>query len=120
MVVFDALAAAINIDMGFFTGIAMGNLLWLAIFYALVHIFFDGKNVLYWFALFTFTLWSVLDFERFTGLAFSGAAFLLVYYISKISLIAFVETTPSLKKFALVFSTLHYYALALFFTFLVV
>ena len=119
MVIFQAIHSALALDFGFFIDVFMGNLLWVAIFYALVHILFDGKNVLYWFGLFTFTLWCVIDFERFTGLAFSAAAFLLLYYITKISIIAFVQSTPSLQRYALVFSTLHYYVLAIAFTFMV-
>lgn len=117
MVFFEALQALLNIDIQFFIDITLNNLVWVAIFYALIHYFFDGKKVWYWFLFWSVLLWAILDWEKLTGYVFTGAAFLLLYYITKISLLALAENSPGLRKYLVVISTIQAYSLIIIFTF---
>ncbi|VVB98901.1 Uncharacterised protein [uncultured archaeon] len=117
MVFFEAVQALLNIDFQFFIDIVMNNLLWFFIFYALMHLFFDGKKVLYWFVLFCVLMWVAFDWEKLTGFAFTGASFLLVYYAAKLTGFILTETTPSLRKYGVLVSSLSFYVLVVLWAF---
>ncbi|HIH09797.1 MAG TPA: hypothetical protein HA254_03945 [Candidatus Diapherotrites archaeon] len=119
MVFFEAIQALFTLNFQFFIDIIMGNLLWVFAFYVMIHIFFDGKKMLYWFVLWGFLLWAILDWEGLTGMSFTGAMFLLFYYTTKLALLAIVETTPALRKYMVLLSSVQAYVLILIFTFLV-
>ncbi len=117
MVFFEALQALFPLDLGFFVDITMNNLLWVAVFAALIYFFFEGKRLLYWFLFWNFLLWAILDWEKLTGYVFTGATFLLLYYIIKIVLLALAENSPGLKKYMVVISSIQAYSLIIIFTF---
>ena len=118
MVFFEAVHALLSLDFGFFIDVVMNNLLWVAIFAAMIHFFFDGKRLVYWFTLWGIDLWAIISWEQFTGMAFSGASFLMVYYISKLAVLSIAENTPSLKKYMVVISTVQAYTMIILFSFL--
>ena len=98
MVIFQAINAIFSLDINFFINIFMNNLLWVFVFYALIHYFMEGRRVIYFFLVFSFLLWSFVDFEILTGLAWNAAGFLLIYYLTKIALLTLAEDIPSLKN----------------------
>ncbi len=93
-------------DLPWLLGFMRSNLLWLAVLSALVHILFNGEKFVPAIIFMTFALWLWGDFEGLSGIGFAGAQVLAVYYISKISLLAIVENTPSLKRHLVVISTI--------------
>ena len=117
MVFFEAVHALLSLDIGFFVDVVMNNLLWVFVFYVLIHIFFDGKKVLYWFLLFCVLMWAAFDWETLTGFSFTGASFLLIYYATKLSGFVLTETTPSLRKYGVLVSSLVFYGLVILYTF---
>ncbi len=117
MVFFEAVQALLQLDVGFFIGLALSNIFWVFAFYLMIHYFFEGKKTVYFFFLWGFLLWAILDWEHITGFAFSGAAVLMLYYVTKIALLKFAETTPALKKYMIVLSTIQAYGLIWVFTF---
>ncbi len=119
MVFFEAVQAAANLDLGFFIDMVLSNIAWVFVFYAMIYIFFHGKKTFYFFVLWGFLLWAIMDWQNITGMAFSGAGFLLLYYVSKLGLLGFVESVPSLRKYIVVASSLSAYALIWLYTFLI-
>ncbi|MEM4390824.1 MAG: hypothetical protein QXU92_02810 [Candidatus Diapherotrites archaeon] len=95
----------------------MNNLLWVFIFAFLVYIFFPKDKIKY-FLLFSILIWAILDMTSLTGLAFTGAQLLLIYYITKIVVLSFFDT-PLLRKYMPLASAIHGYGVVLIFTFLV-
>lgn len=118
MVFFEAIMEILQLNLQFFTDLVTSQMLWVFGFAVLIYFFFD-KNRLYWYVLWAFLLWAILDWEHLTGMAFSGASFLLFYYVTKLSILAIAEKSPALKKYMIVISTLHAYTLIVIFTFLV-
>src|SRR3989344_3857397 len=119
MVFFKAIQAIGNLDIGFFIGVILGNIFFVFALYAMIHIFFNGKKTIYFFVLFAFTLWALIDLETLTGIGITGTLFLLFYYVSKLALLGFVESVPALKKYMIVVSSVSAYLLAWFFVFFV-
>ena len=114
---FEAVQALFSLDLLFFIEIFMENLLWVFMFIALMYFFFDGKRTIYFSFLFVLVMWAWADLEPLTGLVWTSAFFLLFYYLSKIALIGFTESSPSLKKYTIIISTLQFYILFLIFNF---
>lgn len=97
----------LSLDIGWFAALIMNNLLWLFIFYAVMHIFLGGKNVLYGFVVFCLALWAWQDFQNASGVIIFGASFLSIWYITKLALLAIVETVPALSKKLIYINELH-------------
>ena len=117
MVFFEAVSALAQLNLSFFIDLVTNNLLWVFAFYAMIHFFFEGKKTIYFFVLWGFLLWAILDWENITGMAFSGASFLLLYYTSKIAILRTAEHIPALKKYLVVLSSIQAYGLIFIFTF---
>ena len=119
MVFFEAVQALASLDLSFFVDLVLNNIFWVFAFYVMIYIFFEGKKTVHFFLLWGFLLWAILDWEYLTGMAFSGSMFLLVYYISKLSLLGFAESTPGLKKYLVVISTLQAYSIIWLYSFFI-
>ncbi|MEK6957611.1 MAG: hypothetical protein AABW99_01355 [archaeon] len=119
MVFVEAVQALFSLDLGFFIDIVMNNLLWVFLLYALVHYFFDGKHILHYFLLLSLMMWAWADLEKITGLAWTAASFLLIYYITKLAVIAWAENSPGLKNKIVVISELQFLLLLFIFTFFI-
>lgn len=117
MVFLDALQALFALDIGFFIDVLMGNILWAFLFYAIMYIYTDGKHTLYFFLLFTAVMWAYIDFEKITGIVWSAASFILIYYVTKLAVIAIAEKTPALKSRLFLVSEVQFLSLMLAFTF---
>lgn len=95
----------------------MGNLLWVFIFYALVYFFLDGKQTIKYFIIWGFLIWAIIAWEELSGMAFSVASFLLLFYLSKLTLLKFVEDSPVFKKYIIAISTIQAYVMIIFFNY---
>ena len=58
-----------------------------------------------------------MDFEVLTGLAWSGASFLLLYYITKLAVLAWAENSKTLQKHLILISEIQFLSLLLIYTF---
>ena len=119
MVFFEALQALFELNLGFFVDIAMNNLLWIFIFYALIHYFLEGKRTLYFFLVFAMVIWTFIDFEILTGIAWQAAGFLLIYYVTKLAVLAWAENSPNLKNKLLWVSEVQFMLLLFVYTFFI-
>lgn len=117
MAFLEVLQAAIVLNIGFFIDLFLGNLFWFFLFYTAMH-YFIGKKQLYFALLFSAVMWAWTDLEFFSGLTWVVPSFLLIYYVTKLAVVALVETTPSLRKYVVVISTLQFYVLFLVYNFL--
>ena len=117
MLFFEAMQALFALDLGFFIDIFMNNLFWVFAFYVMLYIFFDGKNMVYWFIFWSFLVWAIVDFQDLTGIVFTAGGFLFLYYLSKIALLGFAESVPGLRRYMVVISTVSAYTLMVVYTF---
>lgn len=106
------------LDVGWFIGLFMNNLLWVFIFYATANILdssktFFGKIGL--FLVFVFDVFTELSFAQITGWAFLGAGFLSLLYISRLAVSILAENTPALKKHMLKIVTVHWLTVYVFY-----
>lgn len=115
---FNFIQHLLSVDVGWFMALIMNNLLWLFIFYAVMYVFMGGKKVLYGFVVFCLTLWVWQDFQNASGVAIFGAAFLSLWYITKLALLAVVESVPALSKKLIYINELHGLTLVLLFSLL--
>jgi len=117
MVFFEAVYSLINLDFVFFVDIIVSNLMWVFAWFAVVFFLFDGKKTIFFFILFSILFWAFFDFGGLTGLTFISATFLLLNYLSKLSVIAWAENTPALKNNLVMISELVFFSLLLVYTF---
>ena len=118
MAFFEAMQAIFSLNVVFFIDMIMNNLFWLFAFYVLIYFFFEGKNTVYWFVLWSFLLWAILDWEDLTGFVFTAGLFLMFYYLSKLAFLKFSESIPQLKDHLVLLSAIQAYSLIVIYTFL--
>ena len=119
MVFLELLQRALALDIGFFIDFVLGNLFWEFAFYSLIYFFYNGKRVLYFAIIFTIMMWAWVDLEHISGLYWTVGSFLLIYYITKIATVAIVESTPRLKRYVVIISSLQFYVLFLVYQFFI-
>ncbi|MAG17918.1 MAG: hypothetical protein CL944_00395 [Candidatus Diapherotrites archaeon] len=119
MVFFEALQALLSLDVSFFVNIIIDHIIFVFGIAAAAHYFFDGKKLIFWFVFISVTLWALIDLGTYTGLVFTGTLFLLVYYITKFAVLAFVESVPSLKPYIVAFNEFHFFIMLIIFLFFV-
>ncbi len=114
---FEFLQAVVTLDLNWLVSTVFNNLHWLFAF-ATVCFFFFGygvRKLAITVSLLTLLLWAWVDFELLGGWGIFIAEFLILYYISKIALLAFVEEVPSLRKHIVAISALQGILLIVFF-----
>ena len=109
MVFFEALQALLSLNFTFFIDIFLDNWFLFFGFYALMYFFLEKKNTLFYTIILIIILSSFVDIEHLTGLALISSGFLVIYYVTKIALLAFAEDSPLLRRYMLVLSTLQFY-----------
>lgn len=109
MVLFEVIQALIGLDLEFFISLLFNNFFLAFGIFAAVYFFFDKKDVIIYYLAMLGIIWAFVDIETLTGLAFVSSGFLVIYYITKISLLAFAENSPSLKRYMIVLSTAQFY-----------
>ncbi|GEM_PF-2079268 len=100
-----------TLDIGWFIDLAMGNLLWVAIFFAAANLLDENKSIIgsvVLFLFFVFDLFAEFTFSQATGWVFTGAQFLLLLYLTRTIVSIWCETTPSLQKHTLKIVTGHW------------
>ncbi|HZX20579.1 MAG TPA: hypothetical protein VFF13_06225 [archaeon] len=113
----EVLHSVISLDIGFFIDLFFDNLFFFFAFYVLIHIFVEKKDTFFYVLILLIVLWAFEDIETFTGLTFLSASFLIVYYITKLAVVAFAESVPSLRKYTIIITTIQFYVAYVIFNF---
>lgn len=95
----------LNFNIGWLVNFLLSNLFWVFALVMLSYIFFGRAKFFEGIVFLTFALWLWDDFGSLSGIGFASSGVLLIYYISKISILAVVENSKELKKHLLVIST---------------
>lgn len=109
--IIQAIAHLFSLDFGWFIGLAMDNLLWVAIFYATANILGEGKSFLgtiWLFLFFVYDLFTELSFAQASGWVLLGSGFLALLYTSRTAISIWIESTPSLKRHMLKILSIHW------------
>ena len=94
---FEFFHRVITLDFSWLITLVANNLLFLFLFAALIFFFFDGKRVAIGVVAFSILVWAWMDFELISGLAVLAGGFLVIYYITKMAVLMFVNEMPELK-----------------------
>lgn len=93
------------LDLHWIVSLVMNNILWVFMLGAFIYFLNDGKKLMLGFAVVVADIWLWQQFEAAANAVVFAGAFLALYYITKLALVAFVESTPQLsKKLLLVFA----------------
>ena len=98
----------LSLNVSWFVELALGNLFYLFAFAAVMHIFMNGKGVLKGFVVLCLMIWFWMDFAAVSGATLFVGGFLAFYYISKMALLIFAESTPKLKQKLIIVSELQF------------
>jgi hypothetical protein len=86
------------------------QLFWVFTFITAAYIYSEGKKVWPFFVGTIFYIWAADDFINLMGMVWAVGGFLMILYISRLAILAFAETFPSLQnKYPLIFF-LHFWA----------
>ncbi len=96
--IFEAIAATLSLDAGWWIHVILANLFWVVGFAVAAYYFFGNKRTFSGFILIVFMMWVFLDFTHYSGWYFNVATFLALYYISRLALLGFIENIPSMQK----------------------
>lgn len=87
----------LQFDSAWITEFILNNLGWGFAFFALAHIFYEGKKVASRFVILMLVPWFTMDMTNVSGMVTYVAAFLSLYYLGEISLMKFAEDDPKFK-----------------------
>ncbi|MFH1239615.1 MAG: hypothetical protein V1672_00165 [Candidatus Diapherotrites archaeon] len=111
----EALTHLVALDLDWFISLVMGNLHFVFALFAVIYMFFEGKNLIKGFFLIVFILWTLSEFEKVTNIAVFVGGFLTIYYLTKIALLAITEDSTFLNKYFVPISTIQAYVVLLFY-----
>jgi len=94
----EILTHVLRLDFGWIIDTAIQNLLMILMLLAVFYIFLEGKNFLYASLIIFITLFAFLDFESVLGIEIFVGKFLLIYYVTKLAVLAIAESNEFLKK----------------------
>ncbi|MFH1586292.1 MAG: hypothetical protein ABID38_00380 [Candidatus Diapherotrites archaeon] len=97
------------LDLGWFIGLATNSVMITFMLFAVFFIFLEGKKVLKGSIVIFITLFAFLDFEKVIGIPLFVGGTLLIYYITKIAVLALVENNKYLKKYLIFINELQMY-----------
>ena len=99
----------LDLDLGWFGGLAMNSLMIGFMLLAVFYIFLEGKNFLKGSIVIFITLFAFLDLEHALGIAFFTGQAVLLYYLSKFVVLAIAENNAALKKNLIFINELQFY-----------
>ena len=105
----------VALDVEWLVGLVMNNLLFLFMFVALIFIFYQGKKVLRGVIIMSLLAWAWIDLENIGGIVLFVGGFMLLYYITKLALLGFIENNPNMGTKLVLISEIQFIALVLFY-----
>ena len=106
----EALSHLAALDVNWFAGLLAGNLMMLFLLFATFFIFLEGKNVVLGSIVILATVFASLDFGTVLGVAILSGSFMIIYYITKISVLAVAEGNNTLKKYLIFINELQFFS----------
>lgn len=106
----ESIEHILNLDLGWFVGLALGNLAIAFMLFAVFYLFLDGKKLISGSFIIFATLFAFLDLETVLGVPFFTGKFMVVYYVSKLALLAMVEGSKRLGKKMIFINELQFFA----------
>ena len=95
---FEFLTHLAALDFQWMVSLAANNLMWAFMFGAFSHFINEGRKFPLTFAVVVADTWAIADFASAGSIVVFSGGMLLLYYLSKFALVAFVESSPSLHK----------------------
>jgi len=88
----------VSLNIEWIMGFIFGNLQWVFMIATLAYFMNGGKNLIPAFVFILAEIWVLMDFEVISQAILYFGTVLAAYYISKLALVGFVESTPSLQN----------------------
>ncbi|MCR4368727.1 MAG: hypothetical protein NUV67_02360 [archaeon] len=105
----EAIGALASLDLGWFVHIATQNLFITFALLATFYMFLEGQNFVVGSIVIFITFFAFFDFEKILGIPFFTGKFLVIYYATKLAVLAIAETNEFLKKKLLFLSEVQFY-----------
>ena len=106
----ESLLRLSSLDFQWFLDLLFNNLLIFFLLFATFYIFLEGQSVIKGSLVIFITFFAFFDFETVMGVSVFTGSFLIVYYITKIAVIAIVEQSKSLKPYLIFINELQFFA----------
>jgi len=107
----EFLGHLLSLDLVWVIQLIFLNLHWAFLFILIVFIFYEKENKLLYFILLVLCMWASIEFTAQIGFVWATTLFLAAFIITRMFVIIFAASYPSLeKKLPLVF-TVHFWAL---------
>ena len=107
---FEMIARLLAFDIGWYASQIMANLLWIFMAFVLMHLFLGGKRVIWGVILFFFVAHAWAAAEQLYGVVIFAAGFLGIYYMTKLGVIMFAESVPSLRRHLILIAEVQFFA----------
>ncbi|MFH1391595.1 MAG: hypothetical protein ABIH20_04755 [Candidatus Diapherotrites archaeon] len=105
----EALTELASFNFKWFIDLAIGNLFITFALLATFYLFLEGQNFIKGSIIIFITFFAFFDFEKVLGIPFFTGKFLVIYYATKLAVLALAETNEFLKKRLLFISELQFY-----------
>lgn len=109
--ILECIYHAASFDLGWFVSLFMNNLLWVFIFFCCA-VFLGKEKGLFaaisLFIFFVYDMFTEFSFSDMSGWAFSGAQFLIIYYVTRLFVGIISENNKFLKNHVLKIFAIHW------------
>ena len=110
---YEAVGRLVSFDFSWFVELALGNFFWIFAFACIAFFFFGGKKTFFYTIFLIVWIWAFGDFDIATGLVWTSASFLLIYYTTKVAVLVWVQNSPKLKNYVVAVNEVHFFTLLL-------
>ncbi len=108
---FEMVARLLAFDIGWYVSAIMANLLWIFIVTVLMYMFLEGKRVVKGVVMFFFLAHFWVAAGSLYDISILVAGFLGIYYMTKLGVMMFAESVPSLRRHLILISAVQFYIL---------
>ncbi len=110
---FNFLNAVLGFDIAWFVWLIEHNLFYVFAFITLCFFFWGNsmKKAVIVTVLLSIVAWAWVDFELISGWVLFAGGFLSIYYVTKMVIMVFAESMPSLKNKLILVSEIQFFAL---------
>lgn len=106
----ETITHVLHLDLGWFIEMATMNPIMTFMLIALFYIFLEGKNVIIGGVVILAAVFASLDFGSILGVAILSGSFMVIYYMSKISVLLLAEGSESMKKYMMFINEAQFFA----------
>lgn len=113
----ELLVNALEFDTEYFVSLVFGNLFWVFAFFCAAYFFSKGRRVILNFFVIVFLVFSFLDLVRAHELIFYTASSLILVYLSRLTVLTFIESVWKSPRYLRVGYSLVTYGALIFYNF---